>query len=421
MKLFNYILMAGALATAFASCSREEDDLFSESASKRVDNNVIAYTNLLESSSEGWMLNYYAGTDDAVYAGVVHTMRFKDGVVAVRSQAATDPTTEYTSLYQVKAEQEAMLTFDTYNDVFHYWSEPLGTSAVNGYKGDYEFTFKRISADQDTIILKGKRYGRYCELVRLKENGAGYMSTIVDMADRLSVYPHPKAIIGNDSIDAVIAGGTLSYTPDGEDEAVEIPYVPTKTGLRLYKEVTVGGKSFRECTLDTATYDLAAVGVDVKFPVILPEGYRQYDELLGNYVAYLSTGTAVNITVTTKLKGQSYTISGMTACGGTIDAEYVPATGSFAIYCGQYTGMYNNTYYCYLCGFDGSYVYWSTSLALLGTNSTEGDLVITFSSNDSSAPINSFLEYAFSSTTMSSSTAKGTVRRFAQPLVFTKK
>jgi hypothetical protein len=430
MKKLNYILMAGVALLATA-CVSDEEDLFDKSSAQRMNELVVSNTELLESSENGWVFNYFVGHDDATYGGIVQTVRFKDGKSYFRTEAVDDPTQEYASLYQVKGEQECLLSFDTYNEVFHYWSEPKGSSAPDGYESDYEFTFKHISANQDTITLKGKKYGQYAQLVRLKDDGAEYMSAIADMSSKVNIYPRYVAIVNNDSVSVAMADNVLEYsvtisTPtDFNPDATEkknyyIPYITTLTGVHFYSTVELNGETFQDCTYNEATGAVEAVGANVYFPAIEPEGYIQFNDLLGEYTTGDGEGNTITITVKDDGTGKGYKISGLTYTGFDVAAEYNHSTGSIDIPV-QYLGTIgtNQVWLCVYYG--GGYVSWSTSYGMAGSNSTvDGKTVITFQSNNSSVDITTFFEWIFSGDP-SSSTSKGWIRWYDEPLVFTKK
>jgi hypothetical protein len=435
MKKLNYILLAG-IALFATACTNDEDDLFDKSAAQRMNELVLSNTELLESSENGWVFNYYIGHDDISYGGLVHTIRFKDGKSYFRSEAAADPTEEYASLYQVKGEQECLLSFDTYNAVFHYLTGPISSSYPDGLESDYEFTFKSISANQDTITLKGKKYGVYAQLVRLKSDGSEFMTQIADMSEKINAFPRSFIVAKGDTIDVLLNDGVLEYSttesaPSTDDsDATEetsyvVPYITTITGLHFYSPVTINGVTFQECTYNESNKVLEAVGVDAYFPVILPEGYLDFEDLLGEYtVGFSSTVGSSNagtrdITIKDDGTGKGFIISGMTYSGNDIAASYNSAYGSIDISV-QYIGLYS-TYQVWICVYYGGYYNWSTSLGMTGRNSTvDGKTVISFTSNNSSYAITTLHERAFSGTP-SSSTAAGWITRFADPLTFTKK
>lgn len=147
MKKFIYTFYLLCNLACICSCVNEEADLFDSSAAQRLNQAVTEYTDLLENSENGWIMDYYPS--DGSLGGYTLTVVFKNGKSAIASEIsyANDSGeswpagTEVTSLYQVKAEQEVILTFDSYNPLLHYWSEPTDSDNPTGFEGDYEFSF----------------------------------------------------------------------------------------------------------------------------------------------------------------------------------------------------------------------------------------------------------------------------------------
>jgi hypothetical protein len=425
MKKLNYILMAGVALLA-AACVSDEEDLFDKSAAQRMNEMVGSNTKLLESSEEGWVFNYYLGTD-AILGGIAHTVRFSDGQSFFRSELTDDVTVEYPSLYQVKGEQECLLSFDTYNDAFHYWSGPIG-GYNSGYSADYEFAFKNISADQDTITLKGKKYGTYAQLIRLKGENAGeeYITKAAEMTDNIDSYPHPKMIAAGKEYSIDMGESVLYYSIEGSDEnglttyeSHTLGYVSTPEGIHFYSPVTVGKESAQDFVYDEETNGLTAVGADISMPCIYPEGYVSYDDYIGTYTTTLTTGSTVEFTIDKGPDKKTLLINGMTYTGLPVTVNYSPKSGNITIY-SQELGEWGS-YNIWLIVYFDPYVSWSTSYGMIGTLGEEdGQTVVTFESNSSSLEITTFFEYAFTGTP-SGDTMAGSTRRFAPPLKFVKK
>lgn len=79
-----------------------------------------------------------------------------EGEVTV-SADITDPSAKSTSLYRLKEQAGPTLTVDTYNEIFHFFSDPasgVGTTGL-GMEGDYEFTIQ--SATPEQVVMRGKR------------------------------------------------------------------------------------------------------------------------------------------------------------------------------------------------------------------------------------------------------------------------
>lgn len=189
-KLLFYIFFVSALCVGAVSCSNETDDIFPETATQRLNKSVAEYDKLLQSSDSGWVMEYFPGYPTSL-GGFAYTAKFKDGNVAMRSQVTLimsgsghvwQAGQEITSMYDVKAEQGVILSFDTYSVQFHYWSDPMdGPSGSTGYLGDYEFEFLRVSQDQDTIFLRGKKYGNIMRMLRFDGDGREYIDKVNDM------------------------------------------------------------------------------------------------------------------------------------------------------------------------------------------------------------------------------------------------
>ncbi len=162
MKKFFYILALG-LSVSLASCAPSEvDDLFDENPAVRIDNAVKNYTELLKSNGGRWLLKYFPNGDQEGYNFVMH---FKNGSVEISSKNSYFDFAADESLWDVISDFGPVLTFNTYNEVFHPFSdpEPDGT----GLGGDYEFII--MSADENTINLRGKKTGIAAELVRISD------------------------------------------------------------------------------------------------------------------------------------------------------------------------------------------------------------------------------------------------------------
>ena len=78
-----------------------------------------------------------------------------DGKVTVANEVSFADYTE-TSYYSVKQSAGVMLSFDTYNNLFHVFSDPsapLAGDQGSGMEGDYDFSV--LSTTKDKEFLKG--------------------------------------------------------------------------------------------------------------------------------------------------------------------------------------------------------------------------------------------------------------------------
>lgn len=341
MKIFKYLFFALACCLA-TSCVEDEKDLFSDSAAQRINASVKSYTDLLESSEKGWIMNFYPAHDGEM-GGVVFTVNFKDGVVSLLSEE--DPEAEAAkSLYQVKGEQEVLLTFDSYTELFHQFSEPLGSSAPSGMESDYEFAFKSVSANADTIMLKGKRYAQPLQLIRLKEDAQSFVKEIAVLHESMFSMPHTLGLVnGKDSVEVSFEGDVLEFAeyvdaptdfdPENKDYIVhDIPFVTTKTGVHFQTPVTMNGETFQDLTFDAESEELHAVGADVVFPVVLPEDYTSYEDFIGDWSLFIDSGN-INVAITLEplVVGKSFTVKGISNYFDMV-AVYSKTTGRIEIH-----------------------------------------------------------------------------------------
>jgi hypothetical protein len=99
----------------------------------------------------------YFPSSQQTYGGFNVLARFSDAEVTIASEIADFDTTEKSS-FSLKQSAGPVLTFDTYNEIFHTFSDPnssksgLGSNG-KGMEGDFEFLI--MKATQDSVILKG--------------------------------------------------------------------------------------------------------------------------------------------------------------------------------------------------------------------------------------------------------------------------
>ena len=136
-----YLVIIGLLAATFVACSRDEESLFEKPAAIRAQEAIKEAFDVLTSQEAGWEMAYFPNLE-ADAKGYNMVLKFnKNGNVSVSAKNATTTAnkivTDTASTWAVKSDYGPILTFDTYNDVFHAFSDPKGDGA--GLLGDYEF------------------------------------------------------------------------------------------------------------------------------------------------------------------------------------------------------------------------------------------------------------------------------------------
>lgn len=179
-KLYISLLALGAIA--FAGCSDEDSGIFESSAAERLEQSRTEYKDLLTADGGLWSLEYFTNEEEP---GYVLLMKFgRNGAVEVSADHKWigGDFQQETSLWDVISDNGTVLTFNTYNTLFHIFSTPeniVGPDAptneetgedINelgyGHEGDYEFLL--MSHDKEgNVKLVGKKHGMTAWLRKL--------------------------------------------------------------------------------------------------------------------------------------------------------------------------------------------------------------------------------------------------------------
>lgn len=264
--LLTTVPLCGALLTA--SCSPDTENVFGESPALRQQQAAGDYYNILEGNEQGWAVDFYPS--ELELGGIAYTARFNDGTVTLACEQAIDNRSvsgryavgqEVTSDYRIVNGRGVMLTFDTYNPLLHYWSQPSGTD-FDGYASDYEFTF--VSACADSVVLRGVKHGNLLRMYPLKESAGDYLDHVVAMRNTLSESTRMRLVVNGTTYPVTAMENHIEYTTDGK--SLNTPYVYTATGLRFYQPVTIDGVSALELQFDEATSSLKSTDGRMELP-----------------------------------------------------------------------------------------------------------------------------------------------------------
>ena len=175
MKKLIYTLLA--FATVCFSCVQDVDDVYDKPVAQRVEEAVQEYHDLLVSSEHGWLMEYYPHSSQ-IYGGFNYIMKFKGGdKVTISTDAFRKPEETEESLFSIKKDIGPTLNFDTYNSLFHYFSDSDisgGAGTGKGYEGDYEFLLR--SHTENEIVLRGKKTKNIIRMTRRAEDDTPYLA-----------------------------------------------------------------------------------------------------------------------------------------------------------------------------------------------------------------------------------------------------
>lgn len=237
-----YILLTAALA--FAACTYEIDDVFEKSSAERISEEMARTKALLQSPSNGWLMYYYGSTQ---YGGYNVICKFgKDDNVTVQSEIYGEKTV--TSHYKVVQSQGVLLSFDEYNEVFHFFSDPANPAGIGingkGMEGDFEF--RVISAGTEEIVLSGKKHGSKVVMVPMADTDwDAYLEGVLEMEETMSAGFYTLQL-GDTAVTASASFRRLTFYDEESDSNVYVPFCFTDKGVKLYSTLTYGGVSVDE-------------------------------------------------------------------------------------------------------------------------------------------------------------------------------
>lgn len=410
-KIYTVISMLALLIVSACSL-HEEEDFFNDSSANRMSEALKKYKEILIAPENGWIMKYYP-SDDLSFGGYNLLISFDESGNAKIAGESADPDKSVTSLYSLIQSAGPVLTFDSYNEIMHLFSEPL-----KGYAGEFQFTI--MSAAPDKVILSGTKTRNTIVLVPMPKEQAwsDYLKAVIKTQEDIFLGTFHLKVNGKE-IGSVMQDKnvfTLTYAGAGElDAKKEIPFVYTSDGIELYEPLTIGGVTMSRFKADTedVSYVCTDANVDAKFEAFYPEGYRFYDQLIGTYKLGNTTVKVIN-----NPDNKTYTITGFYS-QGTIQAEYMRSLGTLSIKF-QYLGTYSG-YFIYLCGWDtvAGYYTWMEGTGMNGVNSKDEPLTISFTDNgiwgDNS--IDSFLAFAFEGQPPTSSNGYAALQRIIKPVL----
>ena len=287
-KITKYILLA-FICLGLQACLFQEDDLFEKSSANRASENVAELQELLINVPNGWKMEYYPGTDYSM-GGITLLCRFDGNNVTLMSEVGSVKTAsgkEASSLYKVTSEESTVLTFDSFNEFIHCFSEPIMGMNTN-LEGDYEFVY--MGQEDNKVILQGRRYHNTMVMTPLTQgvNWKDYIGQL-NLIEREAFLKTYSLMVGGQEVgNAVRTSHLFSLTVEGQTSS-SVPFIYTPEGIRFKDEITIQGKTVqnfvwnKEDMTFTSSDEEAA---DVVLKAYYPQDYTPYEDYLGTYYMY---------------------------------------------------------------------------------------------------------------------------------------
>lgn len=246
-KLVSKIWIVAAFIAVFASCTSEVDDVFEKSSAERVSDAVKNDMSILTSATNGWLMQIYG---DLQYGGYNVLCNFnEDYTVTVASEMFASDLTA-TSHYKLAQSTGLILSFDEYNKVLHWFSDPenpegWGTKGT-GFGGDLEFRI--ISATEDRIELIGKKSANKIIMTPMPIG-----ITWKDYLDQVKFVEEDMACanvytqVGEESVPTTLSYRRFSFTvKEGEATITKrAPFIITPQGYEFYEPLEINGKTVK--------------------------------------------------------------------------------------------------------------------------------------------------------------------------------
>ena len=287
-KITKYILLAFT-CLGLQACLFQEDDIFEKSSANRATENVAELQELLVNVPNGWKMEYYPGTDYSM-GGITLLCRFDGNNVTLMSEVGSVKTAsgkEASSLYKVTSEESTVLTFDSFNEFIHCFSEPIMGMNTN-LEGDYEFVY--MGQEDNKVILQGRRYHNTMVMTPLTKgvNWKDYIGQL-NLIEREAFLKTYSLMVGGQEVgNAVRTSHLFSLTVEGQTSS-SVPFIYTPEGIRFKDEITIQGKTVqnfvwnKEDMTFTSSDEEAA---DVVLKAYYPQDYTPYEDYLGTYYMY---------------------------------------------------------------------------------------------------------------------------------------
>ena len=235
-KLYKFSAIAAVLMSAsLASCNHEEADIFDQNAAHRTEEARKMYKEILLDKGGKWQMEYFTTEEEH---GYVYLFTFRnDGTVTIsgNNEYITKLTNidsnvpsygSETSMWTILSDNGPMLSFNSYNTIFHLFATPEDIPGTErdeqgyGHSGDYEFDLMKFS--NDTLYLEGKKNGAEIIMTRIAPeiDDETYLNEVVALADSFFNAKVPAVYVN-------LPGGYRHVVLDG---ATQLPKFYPETG-----------------------------------------------------------------------------------------------------------------------------------------------------------------------------------------------
>lgn len=270
IQLFRFMFLAMLPAFVLTSCRFEDEDYFGESAALRIEHSADQLKNQLVDAPNGWVMQYFCGTEVAQFEGFNLFARFENsnkvtlaGNHRFLRNGNQNKYTEASSVYEMLKEDGLVLAFNVWNDVLTPFVDPVsyGDAPKNiikdgeGMKGDHNFVI--MSTKDNEIILRGERHSAEVRLVKCDRTWQEYINDTEALKQSITSTTINDYYVVNADNDTLyfqgLRNGRFLYT-DNLDKTKSVKVdslacVFTPNGFRIEKQDSMNNYKFHEFTL----------------------------------------------------------------------------------------------------------------------------------------------------------------------------
>lgn len=246
-KIYNILFTLIAILS-FTSCSNDIDEVFDKPSAERVNDAIAEYKTVLTSAENGWLMKYYPKANTK-YGGYNLLLKFgTDGNVTAMSDAL-GADTKATSHYKLEQSASIVLSFDEYNKVIHFFSDPANPAGIGdngkGMEGDLEF--RVLTATADSVVMLGKKRGTKIVMTPMAKD-ADWTETInqIDGLEQEMQFPKYTCEVNDVKYVATSSYRTITFTSSNAEEgSTTEPYIVTDKGIEFYEPITLNGVTIK--------------------------------------------------------------------------------------------------------------------------------------------------------------------------------
>ncbi|WP_271766350.1 DUF4302 domain-containing protein [Aquimarina algiphila] len=250
-----------SLLLVFFSCSNDDnEELFNETPSTRIDQRISELQNLLLASPDGYRAIYF--TKDDEYGGFTFYMKFNsDGTVEMTSDVDSE-TAITSSRYEVKMGTTTELLFSTRNHIHKVSDSNIPGLIGSGYEGNSNFMYIKNEGGNITFIEPRNEATIVFEPV----NAGDWANVNTSLARRSSLLPSVTSSVFQALTIEDTSGNktfyTFEYDPlrlfansvnqaaDGTISEISYGIAYTPDGLVVSPSIQVGDNAYENFTFD---------------------------------------------------------------------------------------------------------------------------------------------------------------------------